>query len=571
MSQTPARRFLPPKWLLYATALYAATAFVYFVLPVLRDFSEVFLGTTPFPHDTVLNAGILEWDFRALFDSRLSVFEWPAGFPLTNTLAGVENLLGWEILYAPLRAVGLSVAGSYNVVWLLSFFISGVGTAILARRLGASEVGATVAGFVFAFYPLHIDHAIHLQTMSVCWSPFALLGMEMTLGEKGMKGPALLCAGFIMTALCGLYFAVFLPLVLILYAAISLLTGRHRFQWSVAGRVFVAALIAVVAVSPVLIHYYRFASVHGGYSHPAEMLTRFSFPLTGLLRTPSWLALWSRTPLATVAVETGAFPGIVALGLVVAALVMRERAAAMKSIVVLLASLAAIAFVLALGPVLTLHTSVAYEPLRWLPLPGSMWLAFSAIRWPTRMILYAALFAAVLAGLGADRILLRAPARSRVLTAVILLLLALEFHPSTSYAKDSLVLANPIELSDAYPFIAREQDRGGVVEMPGRTGKGYATPFATRYAYASAGHLRRVTAFHGSFLPPLLDSLRNASFNLPDSAARKFLVSHGVTRLVVHKDLYSGNSGDTVVRGLVAEKYELLFNTKQSAVFSLLR
>jgi len=571
MKQVSKRPFFPAIWLLYATALYAVTSIVYFVAPIRDRFSSVFLGTTPFPHDTVLNAGILEWDFRALFDSHLSVFEWTAGFPLTHTLAGVENLLGWQIFYAPVRAAGLSVAGSYNVVWLLSILISGIGTALLARRLGASEVGATVAGFVFAFYPLHIDHAIHLQTMSVCWSPFALLGLEMTLGEKGLRGPAVLAGSFIMTALCGLYFAVFLPIILIVYAAISLLTGRYQFQLNVLGRIGLAALVAVVALSPVLYQYLQFASVHGAYNHPAEMLTRFSFPLPGILRTPEWLAVWQHTPLATQAPETGAFPGIIALGLALLAAATRGRDMKERSIVILLIVLASIAFVLALGPVFTLHTGIAYRPLRWMPLPGSIWLAFTAIRWPTRIMLYAGLFAAVLAGLGIDRFLRGAAARNRAISAIVLVLLWIELRPATRYAAESIALGDPIELSDAYLFIARERDRGGVVELPSRWSTGYATPFATRYAYASAGHLRRVTAFHGSFLPPILDSLRKASFILPDSAARQVFVSHGVTRLVVHKELYPGDSGEVLVRSFVAQKYPLLFNTKQSAVFALVR
>lgn len=570
MKQASKSRFLPATWLLYATAVYAVTSIVYFVAPIRDRFSSVFLGTTPFPHDTVLNAGILEWDFRALFDSHLSVFEWTAGFPLTHTLAGVENLLGWQIFYAPVRAAGLSVAGSYNVVWLLSILISGVGTALLARRLGASEVGAVVAGFVFAFYPLHIDHAIHLQTMSVCWSPFALLGLEMTLGEKGLRGPAVLAGSFIMTALCGLYFAVFLPVVLLLYAIASLLLGRYRFQWSVAGRIGLAALAAVVVLSPVLVQYLRFSSVFGGYSHPAEMLVKFSFPVSGLLRTPNWLAVWQHTPLATVASHTGAFPGIIAVCLVFLSFGLRGRDRGEMRIVILLIVLTSIAFLLALGPVLTLHTGIPYgNRIQRLPLPGRIWLAFTAIRWPTRMMLYAALFASVLAGLGMNYLLLRVNARRRVIAAIVFVLLWIEVRPATWYATSSLSLGDPIDISDAYPFIAREHDRGGVVELPSRLPGGYATPYATRYAYASAGHMRRVTAFHGSVLPAVLDSLRKASFNLPDAAARELFVSHGVTRLIVHKELYPGDSGEVLVRSFVAQKYPLLFNTKQSAVLSL--
>lgn len=125
--------------------------------------------------------------------------------------------------------MGLTVAAAYNVMLLLSFVISGVGTALLARRLGASRSGTALGGFVFAFNPFHVDHAIHVQTMEVCWSPFALLGLEMTLARDGrIKGPVLMASALVMTALCGMYFGLLLPLVLSLYAIISWLwSSRH--------------------------------------------------------------------------------------------------------------------------------------------------------------------------------------------------------------------------------------------------------------------------------------------------------------------------------------------------------
>lgn len=565
------RRPAAASWLIYSAVVYSITSIAYFVVPVWRRFSEVLLGSTPAPHDTVLNAGILEWDFRALLDPQLSVFDWTAGFPLSNTLAGTENLLGWLIFYGPLRASGLSVAGSYNVVLLLSLLISAIGTAILARWLGASRIGAFLAGFAFAFYPLHIDHASHLQTMSVCWSPFALLGMEMTLSEKSLRGPALLGAGFIATALSGMYFGVFLTLVLAFYVIVSWLIGRYPFRWEIVGRIAVAGVVSLVLLSPVLLHYFQFASAHGAYKHPAEMLTKFSFPPVGLLRTPNWLWVWQHTPLATEAIDTGGFPGLMAGSLVLLALMTRRAERDERRIRIQLLVPAVVAFLLALGPVLTLHSSIAYEPLRWLPMPGRIWLLFTAIRWPTRMILYTGLFGSVLAGIGLDRLAMFAPERRRAISTVVFLLVLLELRPATWYSTESLALRDPMDISDAYPFLSGERDTGGVVELPGRQPDGYASPYAALYAYGSAGHMRRVTAFHGSFLPPIVDSMRTLSFNLPDSAARDFFASHGVTRLVVHKDFLPGDSGSALARAFVALRYPLLFDSKRSAVFALVR
>ncbi len=557
-------------WIVFATLLYIVTAGAYFVLPVADSFDHVLLGSTPFAHDSVLNAGILEWGFRALWDSQLSLFDWTAGFPLKNTLAGTEHLVGWQVFYSPLRALGLTVAAAYNVVILLSFVISGVGTALLARRLGASRSGAALGGFVFAFNPFHVDHAIHVQTMAVCWSPFALLGLEMTLARDGrFKGPVLMAAAFVMTALSGMYFGVFLPLVLAMYAIISWLMGRHRFDWRVARDIALAAVVSLAALTPVLIPYVRYAATWGAYPQTAAVLTKFSLPLVGLVKTPNWLAVWQHTRLASEAISVGAFPGIIALVLAGFGLFAKGESSSERQISRLLITLAIATFLFALGPVLTLRTGIGFEPLAWLPLPGRLWLSFTAIRWPMRIFMYSIICGAILVALGVSRVRTAFPRRGAAVVSVLAVLLWFELRPATWYASKSLYVYDPVNTSDAYPFLASEKDRGGVVELPSRTESGYATPYATRYAYASAGHLRRVVSFHGSLLPPLLDSLRKASFHLPDSASKQLFVTHGVTRLVIHKNILPPDSGNALVRVFEAKGYPMLFNSELSAVFAI--
>lgn len=569
IAESLGRRFSRIPWIGAAALLYGVTAVVYFVIPVIDRFDHVLLGSTPFPHDSVLTSGILEWGHRAIWTPGLSLFDWPAGFPLKNTLAGTEHLIGWQVFYGPLRALGLTVAAGYNVVLLLSFVISGVGTALLARRLGASRVGATVGGFVFAFNPFHVDHAIHLQTMAVCWSPFALLGMEMTLAREGIKGPVLMAGAFVMTALCGMYFGVFLPLVLAMYAAISWMLGRHRFEWRVARDLVLAGAVGLAALTPILIPYFQYAATWGAYPQTAAVLTKFSLPLAGLLKTPNWLAVWQYTPLASQAVSVGAFPGIIALVLAGFGLFGRRATSSEQKVARLLIALAIATFLFALGPALTVRTGIRYEPLAWLPLPGRLWLAFTAIRWPMRIFLYAVICGAVLAALGVSRVRAVFPRRGAAVVPILAVLLWIELRPASWYGTHSVYVSDPLLTSDAYPFLAAEKDRGGLVELPSRTGAGYATPYATRYTYASAGHLRRVVSFHGSLLPPVLDSLRKASFRLPDSLAKQLFVTHGVTRLVIHKDILPPDSGNALVRVFSAKGYPMLFNTGQSAVFAI--
>src|SRR5688500_14197590 len=118
--------------------LSAACVFVYLVLPAIEVFDTALIGSTLLPADSLLNASVLEWVYQALSSSDLHVFEWTAGYPGQGTLAATENLIGWQIFYFPVRTMGAGVVAAYNIVFLASLVISGIGTALLARRFGAS-------------------------------------------------------------------------------------------------------------------------------------------------------------------------------------------------------------------------------------------------------------------------------------------------------------------------------------------------------------------------------------------------------------------------------------------------
>ena len=62
------------------------------------------------------------------------------------------------------------------------------------------------------------------------------------------------------------------------------------------------------------------------------------------------------------------------------------------------------------------------------------------------------------------------------------------------YTADSVVVPDPLALSDAYRLLATENDRGGIVELPVTDSEGYRMPMFVLSVYGSAGHLRRVAA-----------------------------------------------------------------------------
>lgn len=556
-------------------AIFGATAALYLVIPIAGRFGHVFLGTAVFAPDAFLNAGVLEWGYVSLRSTSLHFFDWTAGFPLSNTLAATEDLVGWQIFYTPLRLLGAGVPAAYNLLMLASLVISGVGTALLGRRLGADRGGAAVAGFIFAFAPFHLGHMIHLQTMGVCWSPFAILFLDRYLETRSIRDAAGLAIAFVLSALSVIYFAVFLALLLPVYAALCWIFGRYKFSGRALGGLAITGALSAIVLLPLIIPYARFAATYG-YRHDVSSLTNFSMELLAPVRMPDWMSVWSWTPLVRGSAFTNAqsysaaFPGVVALALALYAIVIGRREQTSRATVWILVSLTLICYLLALGPTLRLMNLNPSRLVSWIPMPGRIFVLVPGIRWPMRVFFFALLGGALLSGLGVTALLREAGQGIRTAVAIgILVLVGIEYHPASWLAGRSVAAPSPMEISDAYPYLAREADRGGVVELPVADKTGWRTPMTTRYTYGSSGHLRRIVALHGNVMPPVIDSLMRAASLLPDSASTALLQGHGVTRVVVHPGLMLPGSGASLIQELQRAGYPVLFTGGEDVVFAL--
>ena len=518
---------------------------------------------------------MLEWGYVSLRSPSLHFFDWTAGFPLSNTLAATENLVGWQMFFTPLRMLGVGVPAAYNLLMIGSLVISGVGAALLARRLGADRAGSAVAGFVFAFGPFHLGQMIHLQTMGVCWSPFAILFLDRYLATSAIRDAAGIAVFFVLTALSVIYFAVFLTVLLPLYAALCWIFGRYKFTGPALGGLAVAGAVSAIVLLPLIIPYARFAAAYG-YRHDLPSLTNFSMELLAPIRMPDWLSAWSWSPLVRGSTfnnpqsYSAAFPGVVALVLAVYAIVVRRRALESRTTIWILVSLTVICYLLALGPTLRLNNLNPSRLVSWIPMPGRIFMLVPGIRWPMRVFFFAWLGGAILSGLGLSS-LLRAvgPSLRFTVAAGVFILMAGEYRPASWLAGRSVDAPAPMEMSDVYPYLAQESDRGGVVELPTGDNSGWRTPMTTRYTYASAGHLRRVVALHGNVMPPVIDSLLRAASRLPDLTSRDLLQMHGVTRVVVHPGLMPRDSGAALIQAFQRAGYPVLFPGHEEYVFAL--
>ena len=548
---------------------YAAIIWIYFVLPLEGRFGQAMLGTAVFPYDAILNAGILEWGRKALGSASLHLFDWTAGFPLPNTLANTENLLGWQPGFAVLRWAGLSVAFSYNTLFIAAFFVSAIGVRLLARRFGASEEGAFLSGLIFAFVPFHVVHAIHLQTLAICWVPFAIHFLDRYLAGGKMIDLAGMAVSIALCFLSGVYIGFFLAIALPAYALIAAATHRITLQRKRLLALAGAAIGLAVALWPIISHYVAYSKANG-YAHPADVLTRFSIELLALVKVPSWQALWVGTGYPGVtARESAAFPGFVAVALVGAAF-WTAREPSSRATTRLLIVMALFFFAFSLGPRLMFQENTPVPLAKWILIPGRIFEWFSVVRWPMRALLFSLVFLAVMAGLGFTAITRDASPRRRAIDcALVALLLFFEYRPIDWYGRESVTVPDPLAVSDAYPFLAKERDRGAIVDLPAADEGGYRTPMLVRSTYGSAGHLRRVVATHGQALPPLTITIIEEAERLPAPSAVIQLRSYGCSRVVFHRKWAPGETLENTVEALRAAGLPVLWESEESVIFSL--
>ena len=112
----------------------AIASLVFLVMTVFKTYPLIVHFNTHIPSDPgdpLFVAWILAWDFHALTSDPGSLFNANIFYPVENALAFSENMLGVLPIFAPAYAMTRNPIFAYNVVFLLSFILSGVAMFLL--------------------------------------------------------------------------------------------------------------------------------------------------------------------------------------------------------------------------------------------------------------------------------------------------------------------------------------------------------------------------------------------------------------------------------------------------------
>src|SRR5262245_43605037 len=92
--------------------------------------------------------------------------------PEPLTLALSEHLFGQVLQILPVYHLTGNLILCYNLLFLGTFVLSGLGMYVLVFDLTGNRSAALLSGLFFAFAPYRVAQLSHLQSLSAQWMPF---------------------------------------------------------------------------------------------------------------------------------------------------------------------------------------------------------------------------------------------------------------------------------------------------------------------------------------------------------------------------------------------------------------
>jgi hypothetical protein len=488
---------------LLALGAYTALTVVAF-WPLVKGLSSVAIPTG----DVFGNIWALHWVSRHLLvPSRL--FAANIYYPEPQSLASTESLLAQSFVAAPLLAWGASPVAAYNVVWLLTYPLSGLGAYLLARHLSGSGMGAFLAGLAFAFSSYRIESSVHIQTLSIQWLPFAILFLLRSLASPTLANLCGCGVFVLLQALSSGYYAALLAPVV----AVTILVHVRSTPVRTLVRVLAALALTALIAAPAFIPYLQAQEAHG-LARRRQELVSLSALWSSYLRPSGHLASPTLRPLRRLFHEGPAFyPGTAVLVLAIAGLALRRRPTGF------LLALGATGLLLSLGPQVTLgpvSVSGPYDAIRSLP-------GYRLLRTPYRMAPIALLPVCLLASIGWASL----DERFRWFRRWAPVFLALALCEGAAVRTSRLFGPMP-QMPDATRWLTAAP-QGPVLELPWSAYNGL-------YAYWSIFHRQPMVNGWGAFAPPASIRIGMIGVRWPGGWASHALRGAGIRYVVVHTD-----------------------------------
>lgn len=166
------------------------------------------------------------------------------------TLAYSEHLTAQMIQGLPIYALSGNILTTYNLLFIATFAISGLGMYLFVREITGRPLAAFLAGLAFAYAPYRLGQFSHLQVLSTYWMPLALYGVRRYFETRRPVALAGGAAALVMQNLsCG-YFMLFFTPFAAAYVAYEIVARRMVRNTTVLMHVAIAAAAVTLLTWP---------------------------------------------------------------------------------------------------------------------------------------------------------------------------------------------------------------------------------------------------------------------------------------------------------------------------------
>ena len=486
--------------------------------------------------DPLFIRSTLEWERFALLHARDEFFTGNIFFGSGGALFSSDLLLGALPLYVMLRLPFPPVL-AFNLLYLVSFFLNAALMYVAVLTILRHRPAAFLAGLIFAFAPLVLHHAMHVQLNFAWWIPLVLLfairfarhlrwlDFAIAAALAGIAGVTAVQIGFIAAV------------VLFAFGLVpGLMLAFRRRVWRPPIFALVAATVVAVPFVPIVFGYLNFAETWGN-ERTTDQVARLAARIPDYLspgdryRWAGFLAerLVRETP------ERNLLPGSMPIVLAIAgARLGFARGARLRSLTVITLLVAALALVLAFGvslqwPRFGIDWTLPYSFLfdRFTPL--------RAIQAAGRFTLLLNFALAILAAVAVHRLASRPAGRfpaSRLpawwLVAVATLLVVVESFPAP-------LPTTPAPVDDDLVAVLESGSRGPTLILPITREAGLHTRV---WSNAQAGNGPLVYGYSGERWP-VLDGYDRAIVGMSSAemdGTVTALRAAGIRRLVIVRD-----------------------------------
>ncbi|GAC1318771.1 MAG: hypothetical protein NVSMB25_08640 [Thermoleophilaceae bacterium] len=478
--------------------------------------------------DPVRTAWQLAWEGHAALHSPLHLYQANAFWPLPNSFAFSDSLLG----YLPFALIGRGAHAAlvrYNLLFLLTYALAFAGAYLLARELRLRPAAAAVAGVAFAYAPFRLTMNGHLHVISSGGIPLALF--LLLRGYRSASWRHVAAGWLIALWQLSLGFTLGLQLAYLLaaLAALALVAWLRGGRPPIARALIVASVVGAVGFGlvgglqarPLL----RVSRDFSTAKRSAKEIAKYSASLRAFLSAPPEDRVWGgvtsgirhtlRSPN-----EQNQFPGLMVALLALLGLVLGQvwaiRLRFGLAIAIVVVALCSLGLGFAGGHL--------YRVIELLP-------GWNAVRTPGRLVTLTSLGLALLAAAGAEQaigvVARRLPGRTRFEAAAVPALCAL------ALAGVILVEGRGSMPNPSVPSVpgASRAAAAPHLDLP-------SNPAYDRiYQFWSSERLEPVVNGVATFSIPAQDALRDWMNEFPNGYSVYLLRHLGVRTVLLHLDV----------------------------------